>query len=402
MLQLSTSTATGHTMTDLRIKPVVLPLQRFASILTIVAAGVSCAAGQDGAQGPQFGAPRVPQPGQSLEFAPGTGFDDQYWVVSTRRCPQENGPNPQACPIDYFDHRSDGSVRRSNAATFRQSFQPGVPICLIVHGSFVSWDGLWNDSRPLYRWVRRAAPERPLHVVFVSWPSDGPLSYFLPLDIAVLGRRSAFNGLYLAELTSRLPATSPVTLVGHSHGARLISSAIHLLGGGAVQGYRAAPHVTAAPHRIRAVLFAAAMDHNWLNPNERYGRMLFRSNAVLNLRNREDIALGFYPMRKFNSNPALARVGLTNVDRSRLGALNPKLMELDVTSVIGSGHVWQHYYSRPEIAQVIAPYVYFTDQPAVAQPSRSRPAAGRHQQQVGYPPGTQQRHPRQILPAGAE
>ena len=147
------------------------------------------------------------------------------------------------------------------------------------------------------------------------------------------------------------------------------------------------------------------MDHDWLNPGERYGRMLYRSNAVLSLRNREDIALGFYPLRKFNSNAALARVGLTNADRGRLGPLNPKLMELDVTAVIGSGHVWQHYFSRPEIAHVIAPYIYFTDRdpidPSLAEPGRSRPT-GWPQQQVGYPPVPVRRDPPHILPTGAE
>lgn len=394
-------------MTDLRNKPVVLLLRRLALVLTILTAGAACAAAADGPQGPQFGtdsaSPADPQPTRPVdENRPGTGSEDQYWVVSTRRCPQEND-GPLACPIDYFQRRLDGRVRRFDEASFLQSFQPGVPICVVVHGSFVSWDGLWSHSRPLYRWIRGAEPDRPLQVVFVSWPSDGPLSYFLPLDIAVLGRRSAFNGFYLAQLASKFPETSPITFVGHSHGARLISSAIHLMGGGSVQGYRAAPSIVAARHQVRAVLFAAAMDHDWLNPGERYGRMLYRSNAVLSLRNREDIALGFYPLRKFNSNAALARVGLTNFDRQRLGSLNPKLMELDVTAVIGSGHVWQHYFSRPEISQVIAPYVFFTDRdpvPNVAQPGQTRPLYQQHY--VGHPAARPQRKLRQVLPVGGE
>jgi esterase/lipase superfamily enzyme len=220
----------------------------------------------------------------------------------------------------------------------------------------------------LYRWIRSAEPNRPLHVVFLSWPSDGSLTYFLPLDIALLGQRSAANGFYLAQLASQLPETSPISFVGHSHGARLITSALHILGGGSVQEYRAVTPVAKSRHRIRAVLFAAAMDHNWLDPGERYGRMVSRADAVLNLRNREDMPLGFYPLRKFNSRPALARIGFTGADRRLLGGLNPKVVELDVTPLIGSGHLWQHYFNQPSIARAISPFVFFTDRDK-AQPA---------------------------------
>jgi len=391
-------------MADLGKKPVAWLLPQIVTALTLLVAGARIGVAEEIEA--DASTMVAQQPATAAE--PGASFEHQYWVVSTRRCPQDR-VGPVAGPIDYFHRSPGGRLRRSDATSFAQSFEPGVPICMIVHGSFVSWEALVNHSRPLHRWIRGAAPERPLHVVFVSWPSDGPLSYFLPLDIAVLGRRSALNGFYLADIASRLPESSPITFVGHSHGARLISSALHLMGGGSVQGYRAAPRILAARHRVRAVLFAAAMDHPWLNPGERYGRMPFRSDAVLSLRNREDIALGFYPLRKFNSEAALARVGLTNGDRSRLGGLNPKLTELDVTAVIGSGHVWQHYFTRPEIASVIAPYVYYTDQQFqqpvaahLAQPGDQPLQAGNQRRQTGRPVLPTRRPGGPILPAGAE
>jgi len=32
---------------------------------------------------------------------------------------------------------------------------------------------------------------------------------------------------------------------------------------------------------------------------------------------------------------------------------------MDVTAVLRAGHMWNHYYRRPQLAAAIAPYVYF-------------------------------------------
>jgi hypothetical protein len=361
-------TTAGRAMVDLRVISIVARVAGGAAWLVVATTGISTLAQEPPLQVP---AP-LSAPTEAIPPAMALGTtlaDGQYWLVSTRRCRQENDNRPMGCGFDYFLRDGSGRIHRSHNAAFEQSFRPGVPICVVVHGSFVTWDGLISDSAPLYRWIRSAAPERPLHVVFLSWPSDGPLTFVLPLDIAVLGQRSAANGFYLARLVSQLPEQSPVSFVGHSHGARLITSALHILGGGAVEEYRAVAPIAASKHRIRAVLFAAAMDHDWLDPGERYGRMLYRADAVLNLLNREDMPLGFYPLRKFNSQPALARVGLTNEDRRRLGALNQKLFEIDVTPMIRSGHLWQHYFNQPAIASAISPFVFYTDQdPEPVQP----------------------------------
>jgi hypothetical protein len=35
--------------------------------------------------------------------------------------------------------------------------------------------------------------------------------------------------------------------------------------------------------------------------------------------------------------------------------------ELDVTPLVGLGHMWPNYYRHPQIACWIAPYLYFPD-----------------------------------------
>lgn len=287
------------------------------------------------------------------------GCIEDYWIISSRSCPQHGVGVCGNCRFNYYQQICGQYWRHPGPEGFLSWLKPGVPLCIVVHGSFTPEDDLHYRSRHMYHWIRSAAPHLPLQVVFFSWPSNGPFMLVPCVDIGMLGRKSAFNGLYLAQLISQIPGDRPICLVGHSHGARTASSALHLLAGGEVQGHR---HCWPdnPTRRMRAVFLAAAMDHDWLDPGERYGRALCRLEALLIARNHCDRALHFYPLLPF-SRQALGDTGLTPKDRQRMGWLGGRVAEVDVAPLIGSHHFWQYYYSRPEIAASIAPYVYFPD-----------------------------------------
>lgn len=291
----------------------------------------------------------------------------RFWIVSSRRCPQRAKGCCTCCRFDEFVYQN-GRCRRADRADFARWMIPGAPTAVVVHGSFTKFSELLSESCALYRWLRRAAPRRPLNIVIYTWPSDDLPTGFFPIDILVLGRRSAFNGFYLAQFLQRMPRGSRVSLVGHSHGARTVSAFLHLHAGGIVQGCRL-DHRQCGAWRLRTVLFAAAMDHDWLDPGERYGRALCGTEALLNMRNRRDLPLKFYPLRKPFGSRALARTGFTRKDRRRLGRCNAKICEIDVTDLVGRHHLWIHYFNRPEISAAIAPYVYFTDDDARVRPA---------------------------------
>jgi hypothetical protein len=305
-----------------------------------------------------------PSPAGLLESATlpaGVGTQDcpNYWIISTRECAQRPGPCPAGCDFEVFHAQAD-CWQQTDMQEFLGALQPSVPVCIVVHGSFVNWKSVRYDSHYTYRWLRAAAPQRPLHVVFLTWPSDECLAPLPRWSISLRGCRSAFNGIYLAQLVCRIPADHPVSLFGHSHGARMIVSALHLLGGGGVSGERlmCCEHTG---HRLRAVLAAAAFEHDWLNPGERYDRALWRTECLVNLRNQKDFALGMYPFLHPGANRTLGRRGFSHDDRCQLGLLNPKTVEIDVTPLVGRRHVWPAYYAHPPIAGAIAPYIYFAD-----------------------------------------
>lgn len=283
-----------------------------------------------------------------------------YWIVSTRRCPQQQSARCSGCGFDYFHAQSERGLQSVDQSAFQDVLQSGIPICVVVHGSFVDWNQVQRDSATTYRWIRQAAPHLPIQMVFFSWPSEGPTTYIPQIDVAVLGRRGALNGVYLAQFIQQLPIECPVSLLGHSHGARAVSACLHMLGGGAVAG-RVLGGYSSVPRRLRAVLAAAAIDHHWLNPGERYGQALYPVEGILNLKNGLDLPLVLYPLRRPFANRSLARAGLTRRDRERQGNLTCKMAELDVKWIIGTGHMWPNYSRHPEIAYAISPYLYFAD-----------------------------------------
>jgi hypothetical protein len=198
-----------------------------------------------------------------------------------------------------------------------------------------------------------------MHIVFFDWPSDGPYTYLVPIDVTVRGERAEFNGLHLVWLMSILPPQSPVCLVGHSHGARTVLSALHLSAGGTVQDLMFYGDIGML-RPVRAVLAAAAVDHDWLNPDERFGRSLCRSD-IMNLRNKCDAALTFYPLSRPLSRPSLANVGFTDLDRREMGPLGYRAIELDVTELVGRSHTWPYYDQSPAIGAAIAPFALFME-----------------------------------------
>lgn len=320
----------------------------------------------------------------SLPPAPATTCpcdDGGYWIISARHLDGELGCS-RCQHFAVWRYSCDGQGRVATISEFLASLSPQLPVCFMMHGSFVDWETVRQDSWQTNRWLRSGAPHMPVHVVFFTWPSDDTPRIWLPIDVHILGRRAARHGFYVAELISMIPNDHPISLVGHSHGARMVASTLHVLGGGQVENvaFQGGPY---QQHRLRAVFAAAAFDHNWLNPGQIYDHAIHRPEGILNLMNRRDLALGFYPLhRPLTTTAAAARSGFTDRDRARIGGLHEKIVDYDITPRVRRGHIWPHYYSDSGIAQVIAPYALFADRPAMI--SATEPAETHVASQVSH------------------
>lgn len=296
----------------------------------------------------------------SLSVGPLLPAPERYWIVSSRKLPQEL-PWVPGRPLEVFERVPGGPLVKSDMLTLVSEIRRDAPVCIFVHGTFVSAEWHQQESAHTYEWVRNAASHLPLNVIFFTWPSDDNSRWLNPFLINQRGQWAENNGFYLAELIGYLPPECPVCLVGHSHGGRAVASTLHLLGGGHVGGYYF-PYDPGASRRYRAVLAAAAFDRHWLNPGQRYERALCRTEGILNLCNPGDLALHIYPFRRPFSRQAIGETGLTLWDRARLGALNGRAIDLDVSPLLGLSHTWPFFYNEPRIAQAIVPYTYFVDE----------------------------------------
>ena len=295
---------------------------------------------------------------QSVTTTPG------YWIVGSHASPQSfDESGPVFCPsVTRYDHCA--GFHEANLQEMIESLLPGVPVCIFCHGSFVSWQDVLTESVETWKWLHHACPDQPIQMIHFSWPSDRPsFSPVIQFDVNRLGLRAGRNGFYMASLVQQIPSECPVCLIGHSHGTRVIASALHLMGGGSVDSFVLAPGPF-PQHRLRAVFAASAMDHKWLNPGERYGRALCPVECVLNLKNSCDPALFIYPLRRPFSCGALGYTGLTRRDRRQLGPSGDKIHDLDLTEAIGIGHYWPNYFRRPWLARAIRTYLFFCHQSA--------------------------------------
>lgn len=313
-------------------------------------------------QEPSGGLETAWQP-EMLQFEPtpamplvGSADCPNYWIVSSR-CSAQRLDTPGRWGLDVLQRTPDGRCSPTSLASLSSQIVPGIPVCVFVHGSFVRWDSQAREAEEAYQAFRRACPNRPVQLIFFTWPSDGPYTYLLPLDAGIRGEKAEVNGFHLAYLMSHLPESCPVCLIGHSHGTRAVLSALHLAGGGSIKGHCFNGNM--GNRRYRVILAAAAIDHFWLNPGNRFGCALDRIECLLHLRNRSDFALAFYPLSHPFAGVALARSGFTRRDVNRIGWNASKIQECDVSRLIGPNHFWPYYFRQPSIVSAMLPYIYF-------------------------------------------
>jgi hypothetical protein len=135
---------------------------------------------------------------------------------------------------------------------------------------------------------------------------------------------------------------TPVSLIGYSFGARIITGGLHLLGGGTLADRRL-PELSSADAGqkrsgpIRAVLIAAALDCFALAPGQENGNATSQVEEMLVTRNGCDDALRWYPLLYGRGGPqALGYVGPC--------CGNPENIRLfEATCCVGKSHHWEDY-----------------------------------------------------------
>lgn len=301
---------------------------------------------------------------------------DKFWIVSTYQVPQEMTLfSWDQLQIRQFNEVGE-IVDRDPRELFAQA--AGHTVFVQIHGSLTYADtaiggGFWSHT-----WLEINGGLTPdtIFIIF-DWPSwrVNPIDV---IDINEKARRSYATGLHLSQFLLAFPAESRVCLLGQSFGGRVVATALHLLGGGAINSRAKERPVKLARLRpdlqIRAVLLGAAIDHDWFDPGERLDRAIQGCEYLLNLYNSSDEALLMYPlMNRSGKRGAMGRKGLTDRDLERLGPLAEKVDQHDLEPIVGRAHTLLDATSDPQVARWIAPYAWSPDPgPVASKPPKKR------------------------------
>lgn len=291
---------------------------------------------------------------------------ERVWLISTRdscRIPG-NGENPS----QYYVLGADHQFYASSAEVFARSDLPDVPTIFFVHGNRT--DRYWavRDGWRLYQLCKRQANGRAFRFVIWSWPADRIGRRNRP-DVQIKASRADLESLYLAKCLAGIDDSVPVSLVGHSFGARAIAGALDLLGGGKISGRTLSQTPQPRTVPVRVALVAAAMNSEWLSPGRRNGNALQQAEGVLVTRNMQDSALRWYPRLYGRGGPdALGFVGPTCMPR--LGEY-AKLKVVALECEVGRNHDWASYFGASALTHQLSWYTFLDD----GTPPRS-PVAG--------------------------
>jgi hypothetical protein len=216
---------------------------------------------------------------------------------------------------------------------------------IYVHGNQVSAGLARQRGLATYRrMIECASSDKQVRFIIFSWPSTqikGPLK-----DVRVKAARTRPAGFQLAWVIDQMPGDLPMGLIGFSYGPRVITGALHILGGGTVNGLGLVEraHPDRAPMRV--VLVAAALHSNWLGAGQYHGQAMTQVDKMLLINNHTDRALKLYHLSTPSGSPkALGSCGPTCIGDER-----HKIRSIDVSRAEGPKHEEMGYLCVPGTA----------------------------------------------------
>jgi hypothetical protein len=277
---------------------------------------------------------------------------DEVWLVSTRclGCPscESTPPNFEVWRLDCEANRWDAS----SLDAFLKAQQPNMPTDIYVHGNRTEAGEAQSQGLSVYHQLTAGVSgDKPIRFVIFSWPSS-PIRG-LKEDARVKAARTNSDGYYLGWLVNKIDPRVSVNLIGYSFGARIVTGALQLIGGGPLMG-RVLPEKVEKRAPMQAVLIAAAVNNDWLAIGRPHGEALNAVDGMLALNNYCDRALKHYSVIDPCSRPSA--LGYTGA-YGPLGDNAAKLEQHNMCCAVGKEHEWRNYWYNPSIVAMIRPFV---------------------------------------------
>ncbi len=277
---------------------------------------------------------------------------DRIYLVNTRCLACPGCKQTPDLPIYRYDAVSAAWQPSSTAELGDDCF--GAVATVNIHGNRIDqYKSVARSWAVYHEWVRRDFAGTRLVFIIWSWPSDRIRGQVR--DVRTKAARTVAESYFLAHLISGLPPDTPVSLTGHSFGARIISGAAHLVAGGNLGGYRLSPGRVGPQRQLTAVLSAAAMHDYWLSPDCYHGQALLEIDRLLVLYNTRDPVLRFYRHSERRARPrALGYTGAVIC-----GDSSAQVDQVNVACQIGREHSFWDYLCNPAVTDLMARYALF-------------------------------------------
>jgi hypothetical protein len=221
---------------------------------------------------------------------------------------------------------------------WRDALQPTSPMRTVVyvHGNRIAPGEDRYRGMMVYRsLVTQGRPSQPIRFIVWSWPATtirGPIK-----DMRLKAARTCPAGWQLAWFIDQLPEETPVSLIGYSFGARVASGALHVLGGGRLNGLQLTERLHPQRPPIRVAMIAAAFDADWMLPGRYHGRAISQVEKLVLVTNHRDPMMRLFHFsvdrRKIH---ALGKEGVPHAQS--LGKAARRIQPVDVTHEVGRSH----------------------------------------------------------------
>jgi hypothetical protein len=276
---------------------------------------------------------------------PALPIADEVLLISTRgigtACDAARMQRELDCRRLAFDSQGQPTWLAHDWRNLQKSENALRQTVIYVHGNRVSAGYDATEGVAVYESLINARAERePLRYIIWSWPSSQIPG--LIKDYQVKAVRTNQVAWQLAWFMDQLPAETPLALMGYSYGARAVSGAMHILGGGSIGKLKL--RVREHPNRpaARVALMAAAFDADWMLPGEYHDEAITEIERMVVVTNRHDPAMRFFKLStRISSTDAMGLEGIPHLDR--LGAASKRVQHIDVTADVGRSHVIYDY-----------------------------------------------------------
>ena len=279
-----------------------------------------------------------------LRSLPVPRMGDEVWEVSSRALPDLQ-PCTSISPVNFRVAIWNGCQWIASDESGLQASLASNPLMRTIiysHGNWMTHENSRGRGRYVYNRVSQRADE-PIRFIMYSWPSqrDGrPVR-----DVYEKADRSNTDTYYFAHLLSRLPAESPLGIIGFSFGGRVVCGGLHMVSGGVVEGRRSPAWEVS--RQVRVGLVAPAFDRTWLAANKSYGQAMNNVDKLVNIYNSQDPVLRRFRFIDRVSAPIAAGfTGLADPRATEPLSSDDRIRQMDCGASVGSSHDEMTYYRK--------------------------------------------------------